>query len=45
MVFLPTKVLGYKVPKWTPQKVFLQNKGLEEKKTGGKVDPCPQEDL
>ena len=35
MVFLPTKVLGYKVPKWTPQKVFLQNNGFEEK-PGGK---------
>jgi hypothetical protein len=35
MVFLPTTGFGYKVPKWTPQKVFLQNKGWR-KNPGGK---------
>ena len=44
MVYLPTKAFIYKVPKWTPPKLLLQNEDFEEN-PGGKVDPCPQEDL
>ena len=35
MVDLPTKAFIYKVPKWTPPKVFLQNEGFKEN-PGGK---------
>ena len=43
MVYLPSNYNTREVPKWTPYKLVLQNKGFKEN-PGGKEDPCTRVD-